>query len=83
VKTWRLPGTDDSMAYEQGAAYVGDFPHGQLLRVTVQHGLQDLRSTRGPDAIIAATPGALWTSTAAGKLLRLTLPTSQRRRGLP
>lgn len=76
VQTWQFPGVDDTIAYDQDAAYVSDFTHGQLLRITPHHGIQPLHSQTGPDAIVAATPGALWAKTSRGTLLRLALPGS-------
>jgi hypothetical protein len=77
VQTWQFAGANDTIAYAQGAAYVSDFTHGKLLRITPHHRIQPLHSRPGPDAIVAATPGALWAKTARGALLRLTLPGSK------
>jgi hypothetical protein len=75
-QTWQFAGANDTIVYDQGAAYVSDFPHGDLLRITPHHRIQPLHSRPGPEAIVAATPGALWAKSARGTLLRLTLPSS-------
>jgi hypothetical protein len=77
VHEWQFAGADDSIAYDQGATYVSDFSHGQLFRITPDHNLRRLNSVRGSEAIVAATPGALWARTEQGTLLRLTLPSSE------
>jgi hypothetical protein len=74
VHEWQFAGANDSIAYDQGATYVSDFPHGQLYRITPNHSVRELHSVRGSEGIVAATPGALWTRTEQGNLLRLTLP---------
>jgi hypothetical protein len=79
VRTWQFAGANGSIAYDQGSTYVSDFSNGQLLRITPHHNVQELDSVRGSEAIVAATPGALWARTERGRLVRLTLPSSQPR----
>jgi hypothetical protein len=64
----------DAIVYGAGGLYVADFGNGLLFRIGADFRVQTLRSLRGPENLVAATPGALWATTASGRLLRLALP---------
>lgn len=74
VRTLRIAGADDSIVYGNGRLYVADFQAGLLFAIGPDFGVQRLRSVRGAEQLVAATPGALWAIAASGRLLQISLP---------
>ncbi len=59
------------VAYGSGHLFLADARSGELSRVDTRYGIERLASLRGPGALIAVTPGAVWASTPSGALQRI------------
>ncbi len=76
VGQWRIAGADDSIVYDDGALYAADLARGLVFRIEPGQRVRAFRSIRESESLVTGAPGALWVTTASGRLLRITLPGS-------